>query len=200
MDAQFSLDAILTIIDDRKPGTTGGSRRANSIERRMDMLDRYNESARRVIFYARLEAGRFGAPNIETEHLLLGLMQADWNLVRTCLTSEVSAESIRAEISSQTPQSKAIPQNVDLPISDECKHVLAFTTEAADAMGLVGIGTAHLLLGLLREEHSLAARILREHGVSVDRIHQEPGTVGPLLPKRPCQLRPCSRRPTDCPS
>jgi ATP-dependent Clp protease ATP-binding subunit ClpC len=39
------------------------------------MFERYTEKARRVIFFARYEASQFGAPYIETEHLLLGLLQ-----------------------------------------------------------------------------------------------------------------------------
>ena len=38
------------------------------------MFERYTEKARRVIFFARYEASQFGSPYIETEHLLLGLL------------------------------------------------------------------------------------------------------------------------------
>ena len=38
------------------------------------MFERYTEKARRVIF-SRYEASQFGAPAIEPEHLLLGLMR-----------------------------------------------------------------------------------------------------------------------------
>ena len=41
------------------------------------MFERYTEKARRVIFFARYEASQFGAPAIEPEHLLLGLMRED---------------------------------------------------------------------------------------------------------------------------
>ena len=44
------------------------------------MFERYTEKARRVIFFARYEASQFGAPAIEPEHLLLGLMREDKTL------------------------------------------------------------------------------------------------------------------------
>jgi ATP-dependent Clp protease ATP-binding subunit ClpB len=40
------------------------------------MFERYTEKARRVIFFARYEASQFGSPYIETEHLLLGLIES----------------------------------------------------------------------------------------------------------------------------
>jgi len=44
------------------------------------MFERYAESARRVIFFARNEAVQFGSTTIETEHLLLALLQEDRSL------------------------------------------------------------------------------------------------------------------------
>jgi ATP-dependent Clp protease ATP-binding subunit ClpC len=41
------------------------------------MFERYTEKARRIIFFGRYEASRFGSPYIETEHLLLGLLRED---------------------------------------------------------------------------------------------------------------------------
>jgi ATP-dependent Clp protease ATP-binding subunit ClpC len=63
------------------------------------MFERYTEKARRVIFFARYEASQFGAPAIEPEHLLLGLMREDKTLTgRFFPRAQVSIESIRKEI------------------------------------------------------------------------------------------------------
>ena len=48
------------------------------------MFERYTEKARRVIFFARYEASQFGAPAIEPEHLLLGLIQAGGAAQHAC--------------------------------------------------------------------------------------------------------------------
>jgi len=50
------------------------------------MFERYTEKARRTIYFARHEASKFGSPYIETEHLLLGLMQEDKTLIYALLT------------------------------------------------------------------------------------------------------------------
>ena len=54
--------------------------------------------------------------------------------------------------------------SVDLPLSHECKRVLAYAAEEAERLSHKHIGTEHLLLGLLREEKSFAAEILNERG------------------------------------
>jgi ATP-dependent Clp protease ATP-binding subunit ClpC len=62
------------------------------------MFERYSEPARRVIFYSRYMASQFGSPEIETEHLVLGLLRADMVLARRFLGSPWAAEEIWREI------------------------------------------------------------------------------------------------------
>ena len=56
------------------------------------MFERYTEKARRVIFFARYEASRYGSPCIETEHLLLGLLREDASLRWRLLPNAGSGE------------------------------------------------------------------------------------------------------------
>jgi ATP-dependent Clp protease ATP-binding subunit ClpC len=62
------------------------------------MFERYSEPATRVIFYSRYMASQFGSPEIETEHLVLGLLRADMVLARRFLGSPWAAEEIWREI------------------------------------------------------------------------------------------------------
>ena len=137
------------------------------------MFERYTEKARRVVFFARYEASEFGAPSIETEHLLLGLLREDDALANRFLPSIDSVKSIRQRIRAVTPARPKISTSVDLPLSHESKRVLAYAAEEADKLKHKHIGTEHLLLALLREEKSLAATLLRERGLSLERVRQE---------------------------
>ncbi len=89
------------------------------------MFERYTEKARRVIFFARYEASQFGAPYIETEHILLGLLREDAALTRIALPSKSSIDAIRQEIDQYAVRREATPTSVDLPLSSESKRVLA---------------------------------------------------------------------------
>ena len=96
------------------------------------MFERYTEKARRVIFFARYEASQFGSPYIETEHLLLGLLREDKALTNRFLRSHASVESIRKQIEGHTTIREKVSTSVDLPLSNECKRVLAYAAEEAE--------------------------------------------------------------------
>jgi len=151
------------------------------------MFERYTEKARRVIFFALYEASQYGSPNIESEHLLLGILREDKALTKRFLRS-VSVESIRKLIDSQTTARPKTSPSVDRPLSDESKRVLAYAAEEAERLGHKHIGTEHLLLGLLREEKCLAAKLLKECDVRTGWVREElaknpqPATTRPLEP------------------
>ncbi|HKV92793.1 MAG TPA: ATP-dependent Clp protease ATP-binding subunit [Candidatus Angelobacter sp.] len=137
------------------------------------MFERYTEKARRVIFFARYEASQFGSPYIETEHLLLGLLREDKALTNRFLRNHASVESIRKQIEGHTTIREKVSTSVDLPLSNECKRVLAYAAEEAERLSHKHIGTEHLLLGLLREEKCFAAEILHERGLRLSAIREE---------------------------
>ncbi|MHB1935389.1 MAG: ATP-dependent Clp protease ATP-binding subunit [Acidobacteriaceae bacterium] len=137
------------------------------------MFERYTEKARRVIFFARYEASQFGSPYIETEHLLLGLLREDKALSNRFLRSHASVESIRKQIEAHTTIREKVSTSVDLPLSNECKRVLAYAAEEAERLSNKHIGTEHLLLGLLREEKCFASEILLERGLRLSTVRDE---------------------------
>jgi uncharacterized damage-inducible protein DinB len=137
------------------------------------MFERYTEKARRVIFFARYEASQFGSPYIETEHLLLGLLREDKALTNRLFRSAGPLESIRKQIEGHTTIREKVSTSVDLPLSNECKRVLAYAAEEAERLSHKHIGTEHLLLGLLREENFFAAEILQERGLQLPALREE---------------------------
>src|ERR1700757_1255178 len=137
------------------------------------MFERYTEKARRVIFFARYEASQFGSPYIETEHLLLGLLREDRALTARFLGHDASVESIRKQIEGHTTLREKTSTSVDLPLSNECKRVLAYAAEEAERLSHKFIDTEHLLLGLLREEKCFAAEILHERGLKLLQVREE---------------------------
>src|SRR5262249_53827349 len=115
------------------------------------MFERYTERARRVIFFGRYEASQFGSHTIETEHLLLGLIREDKNLTNRFVAQSSAAEGIRAAVEQRSTIHEKVSTSIDLPLSNECKRILAYAAEEASALQHRHIGTEHLLLGILRE-------------------------------------------------
>jgi ATP-dependent Clp protease ATP-binding subunit ClpA len=153
------------------------------------MFERYTEKARRTIFFARYEASHYGSSNIETEHVLLGLLREDRNIVR--LLPQVDADAIRKQIEDRTLVQPSISTAVDLPISNENKRVLGYAAEEADRLNNKHIGTEHLLLGLLREKSCFAARLLTERGADLAHLRSriEKLNLAPVEPPRSYPIR-----------
>ena len=138
------------------------------------MFERYTERARRVIFFARYEASQLGSPSIETEHLLLGLIREGKGLTsRLFGKSELSTEEIRKEIEDASPYREKVSTSVDIPLSADSKRVLGYAAEEAERMLHNYIGTEHILLGLLREENAVAARILGQKGMRLPAVRED---------------------------
>jgi ATP-dependent Clp protease ATP-binding subunit ClpC len=137
------------------------------------MFERYTEKARRVIFFARYEASQFGSPFIETEHLLLGLLREDKALANRFLRSHAALEGIKKQVEAHTTAREKVSTSVDLPLSHECKRVLAYAAEEAERLSHKHIGTEHLLLGLLREEKCFASEILHERGLRLSQVRED---------------------------
>jgi ATP-dependent Clp protease ATP-binding subunit ClpC len=138
------------------------------------MFERYTERARRVIFFARYEASQLGSNSIETEHLLLGLIREGKGLTsRIFSKSHLSMESIRKEIEGRALYRDKVSTSVDIPLSQESKRVLGYAAEEAERMLHNYIGTEHILLGLMREEKSVAAGILAEKGMRLSAVRED---------------------------
>jgi ATP-dependent Clp protease ATP-binding subunit ClpA len=139
------------------------------------MFERYTEKARRVIFFARYEASQYGSQYIETEHLLLGLLREEPSLFSGRLGPTIAASEIRTEIEKHISPRERISTAVEVPLNKESKQVLNFAFEESDRLGHQYVGPEHILLGILRVESSLAARLLVERGL-------KPGPIRERLP------------------
>jgi uncharacterized protein (TIGR03435 family) len=138
------------------------------------MFERYTERARRVLFFARYEASQRGSLSIETEHLLLGLVREGKGVTSLIFArSNISLANIRKEIEGRIVFRRPVSTSVEIPFTMESKRALQFAAEEADRLLHNYIGTEHFLLGILREERSVAASILMEKGVRLEAVRDQ---------------------------
>jgi len=137
------------------------------------MFERFTERARRVFFFARYEASQFGSDSIEPEHLLLAVLREDRNTVSRFLGPRVPAEDIRNEIASRLAVKEKVSTSVDLPLSPACKRILAYSAEEMERLRHKHIGLEHILLGILREEGTIAAQVLDARGLELASVREE---------------------------
>jgi ATP-dependent Clp protease ATP-binding subunit ClpC len=137
------------------------------------MFERYTENARRVIFFAREEAMQYGSTHIESEHLLLGILREN-ETVATRIDGQMdSIKSFRKEIEAKTTISPSTTGSPEVPLSTDSKRILIVAAEEAGNLGHSQIALAHLLLGILRVEKCIAARVLQAHGATISAMREE---------------------------
>src|SRR5262249_2690173 len=140
-------------------------------DHRHGIFSMYTEGARRAIFFARYEASRFGSERIETGHLLLGMLRENGDIASRLLDARV-VHAISQDVKAQLTMHEKHSVSVNLPLSPQCKRILAYTKQEADRLNH-RVGVEHLLLGILREEKSNASEILRKHGLQLSSMREK---------------------------
>ena len=138
------------------------------------MHQNFTENARKVMSLANKEALRFNHDYVGTEHILLGLIRVGTGVAAHVLRNlSVDTKGIRLEVEKLVPPGPETVTMGKLPLTPRAKKVLDLAWEEAHALGHNYVGTEHLLLGLLRENDGVAARVLMNLGLKLDRVRQE---------------------------
>ena len=137
------------------------------------MFERFTDNARRAMQFARNEAADVGATEIESQHLLMGIITADRRNLES-LIGKPFVDLIQEQILLKNRKASSAPAN-DLPLSSECKRILSQARDQADSLGSSNIGGEHLLLGILTEPKSRAGKILKQHGLDLSQMRQKLG-------------------------
>jgi len=139
------------------------------------MFERYTKKARQVIFFARYEALQYGSKVIAPEHILLGLMREDKNIFARFFSfrNNLTVEIVRREVEDRIVLRERISQSAELNLAPEAKRILAFANDESAQLNNRHIGPEHLLLGLVRETRSMAAEILSQYGLQIQRVREE---------------------------
>jgi hypothetical protein len=157
------------------------------------MFERYTETARRMIFFARYEASQHGSSYIEPEHLLLGMTREEKRMLKKFLPPTLPIESFRQDIEAVIPVRSPGSTSVDLPLSRASRRVLEYAAEESANAGHTVIANGHLLIGLLRESGSAAARLLADRGLTRELILSEIEAPQSAAPPPPMPREPVSR-------
>ena len=138
------------------------------------MSNRFTERAQRVILIAQEEAKRLNHDYVGTEHLLLGLIALGEGVAAQVLANlGVDLRRVRTEIEKIVGTGDNVMLLGEIPFTPRAKKVLELAVEEAQNMGHNYVGTEHLLLGLIREEEGVAARVLENLGVRLDVVREE---------------------------
>jgi ATP-dependent Clp protease ATP-binding subunit ClpC len=130
--------------------------------------------ARQAMIYARNEAVRFNHDYIGTEHVLLGIISLGQGVaVEVLKAMGVNLEKLRVEVEKSSGAGGGTVTEGELPFSPRLKKILALAAKEAKSINFNFIGTEHLLLAILREGESVAARLLKNMGVDMEMVREQ---------------------------
>lgn len=138
------------------------------------MAERYTETSRRIIFFARYEARQHGSGTISPEHLLLGLLREGRELFESLVPycEELSPESLRSALEERLVREERIPKNSELVLSDKVKEIFTYAIEQSERYGNGSVGPRDILFALTSSSDNLASEILMEHGLTSDLLSE----------------------------
>ena len=135
-------------------------------------FERFTRRAREVVVLAEEEARALGHDYVGTEHLLLGLVRLNRERPARALESlGIDAERVRAEVGRVVKAGSGSPSG-RLRFTTRAKRALENSLREALDLGHNYIGPEHILLGLVRDAESVAAKILAELGSNADRVRE----------------------------
>ncbi|NJL27842.1 MAG: ATP-dependent Clp protease ATP-binding subunit [Thermoanaerobaculia bacterium] len=138
------------------------------------MFEKYNEKARRALFFARYEASKLGSRVIESEHVLLGILrEGEESVVNLLGRFQIKPDDVRRRIEGDRIFQERVSSTAELPLSEETKKILAYAAHEAEGMLHQAVGSEHLLIGILRVEGCAAMRILSEFGLDLHGVREE---------------------------
>jgi ATP-dependent Clp protease ATP-binding subunit ClpC len=150
------------------------------------VFERFTERARQAVVLAQEEARSFKHNYIGTEHLILGLLREEDGLAARVLESlGVTLEEARAQVAQIIGEGEKV-ETGQIPFTPRAKKVLELALREALMLGHNHLGTEHILLGIVRENEGVAARILLDFGADAEAVRNEvvrtlgPGAPGPL--------------------
>src|SRR3989339_60973 len=138
------------------------------------MSNRFTERVQRVIIIAQEEAKRLNHDYVGTEHILLGLVALGEGVAAKVLANiGVDLRRVRTEVEKLVGTGDNVMLLGEIPFTPRAKKVLELAVDEAQNLGHTYVGTEHLLLGLLREEEGIAARVLENLGVRINEARDE---------------------------
>ena len=154
-------------------GAVRACSRFNGKGREGPVFERFTERARQVVVLAQDEARALKHNYIGTEHILLGLLREEEGLAARVLESlDITVEEVRAQVARIVGQGDEVTTG-QIPFTPRAKKVLELALREALSLGHNYIGTEHILLGLLREEEGLAARVLESLDITVEEVRAQ---------------------------
>jgi len=161
-------------------------------------FERFSDRARKVLTRAQGEAQRLGHGYIDTEHILLGLVEEETGIASKVLVNlGIASTKVRSAVEFVVGKGGKQTSGVEISLAPQAKRAIELAVDEARHFSSNYIGTEHLLLGLLREGEGVACNVLESFGITLERARDE---VNRVVRQEAVRSRATSRTSTRTPT
>ncbi len=151
-------------------GDVGGYGSFPSQRESTDITEYFSERMRDAIQEAASVTLEHKNNNIDTEHLLLGILKDDEVIDKILKELDLDKDGLVKYLESQISEGTS---EIETPgLNPRAKQALQLSFQEAMDLGHKYVGTEHLLLGLVKEGEGLAAQAFEKYGISYTRARQ----------------------------
>ena len=134
----------------------------------------FTEKARQAVESAQHTAVMMGHDYVGTEHLLLGLLNVSEGIAAKVLTAQgCSRQDVENRIIDMMGPHNAGGPTGPRDFTPRTKRIFELSYQEAARMGVKYVGTEHLLIALMREQDSIAVRILSSLNVNIQKVYDD---------------------------
>jgi hypothetical protein len=157
------------------------------------MFETFSERARHVIFATRVKAGERGGDALDIADLLIGLILEDQGMMSALLLkldrgtgpfeplanrrplhtpffSPTQAQDLLGSLEKLLPQSQPVATTAEIPVSPSLQRVFNSAKTLQTSLQHNKLRRLHLLAAALAEESSPSVQLLRDAGVTEEKV------------------------------
>jgi ATP-dependent Clp protease ATP-binding subunit ClpC len=148
------------------------------------MFERFSGNARQAVVLAQEECRRLNHQSIGTEHLLLGLIATPDSAAGKALRQlGLDQETVRGDVEALVGRGERPPSS-HVPFTPRAKKVLELSLREALRLKHNYIGSAHILMAIVREGEGAAAQVLAKRVGDLERVREAATAQLGVAPER----------------
>ena len=137
------------------------------------MFSRFTEKAIQAIMVAQEEAKRFNHSYVGTEHILLGIIHDEENIVVKALVSlDIEINEIKKLVEERLDLNQTGESSPNIPFTQQAKQILSNAWDEARKLGHNYVNVEHLFLSIFRDPTNIAAKVLQELGIKSSKFKE----------------------------
>ncbi len=144
-------------------------------------FDKFTQKAQEVLALAQEVLWEYNHTELDTEHILLGLIRQEDGLVSKILSKMgIDHNQVRKELEDELnilPKTYGQSQTMQMYLTPRAKRIFDKAQQEARRLKDEYIGTEHLFLGVVDENEGIAGKLFKNHGITKESVYRALQTI-----------------------